>query len=201
MRRTRLTAQDLLATLEWLDVVGTTRFSDARTARLDHPESGGIQRAHGHEEGSMQAPNQQSETERNKEVVRRFVEEVQNNRDWAVYDELNAPDFVNLSAPPGVPSDREGGKIFLGSFMDAFSDGRWTIDDMIAEGDLVATRKTFTGTHTGDLGQIPATGKSVSLQYVDILRLRDGRIIEHWLSMDQLSFMQQLGVMPIEPPT
>jgi predicted SnoaL-like aldol condensation-catalyzing enzyme len=162
---------------------------------------GGIQRAHGHEEGSMQAPNQQSETERNKGVVRRFVEEVQNNRDWAVYDELNAPDFVNLSAPPGVPSDREGGKIFLGSFMDAFSDGRWTIDDMIAEGDLVATRKTFTGTHTGDLGQIPATGRSVSLQYVDILRLRDGRIIEHWLSMDQLSFMQQLGVVPTEQTT
>jgi predicted SnoaL-like aldol condensation-catalyzing enzyme len=149
----------------------------------------------------MQGRNQQSQTERNKEVVQRFVEEVQNNRDWAVYDELNAPDFVNLSAPPGVPSDREGGKIFLGSFMDAFSDGRYTIDDMIAEGDLVATRKTFTGTHTGDLGQIPATGKSVSLQYVDILRLRDGRIIEHWLSLDQLSFLQQLGVVPTEQTT
>jgi hypothetical protein len=68
----------------------------------------------------MQGQNQQSQTERNKEIVRRFVEEVQNNRDWAVYEELNAPDFVNLSAPPGVPSDREGGKVFLGSFMDAF---------------------------------------------------------------------------------
>jgi hypothetical protein len=58
----------------------------------------------------MQAQNQQSETERNKEVVRRFVEEVQNNRDWAVYDELNAPDFVNLSAPPGVPSAARAGR-------------------------------------------------------------------------------------------
>jgi steroid delta-isomerase-like uncharacterized protein len=149
----------------------------------------------------MQGQAQHTEADRNKEVVRRFVEEVQNNRDWAAYDELNAPDFVNLSAPPGVPSDREGGKMFLGSFMAAFPDAHWTIDDMIAEGDRVATKKTFTGTQTGDLGEIPATGKSVSLQYVDILRLRDGRIIEHWLVMDQLSFMQQLGVIPTEQGT
>jgi hypothetical protein len=54
---------------------------------------------------------QQSETERNKAVVRRFIEEVQNQKDWAVFDELNAPDFVNLSAPPGMPADLAGGKI------------------------------------------------------------------------------------------
>ncbi len=139
-----------------------------------------------------------AEVDRNKAVVRRFVEEVQNNRDWAAYDELNDPDFVNLSAPPGVPADREGGKVFLGGFMSAFADARWTIDDMIAEGDRVATKKTFTGTHTGDLNGIPPTGSRVTVQYVDILRLRDGRIIEHWLSMDQLSFMQQLGVIPTQ---
>jgi predicted ester cyclase len=139
---------------------------------------------------------EQTETERNKAVVRRFIEEVQNKKDPAVFDELNGPDFVNLSAPPGVPSDREGGKMFLWSFFSAFPDSRWTIDEMIAEGDRVATKKTFTGTHTGDLGEIPPTGKSVTLQYVDILRLRDGKIVEHWLSMDQLSLLQQLGAMP-----
>jgi steroid delta-isomerase-like uncharacterized protein len=141
---------------------------------------------------------QQSETERNKEIVRRFVEEVQNDKDWAAFDELNDPDFVNLSAPPGMPADREGGKAFLGAFVSAFPDSRWTIDDMIAEGDRVATKKTFTGTHTGEFNGIPPTGNPVTLQYVDILRLRDGRIIEHWLSLDQLSFMQQLGVIPSE---
>ncbi|MDQ4030455.1 MAG: ester cyclase [Actinomycetota bacterium] len=146
----------------------------------------------------MDADASDAEVDRNKAVVRRFVEEVQNNRDWAAYDELNDPDFVNLSAPPGVPADREGGKVFLGGFMSAFTDARWTIDDMIAEGDRVATKKTFTGTHTGDLNGIPPTGSRVTVQYVDILRLRDGRIIEHWLSMDQLSFMQQLGVIPTQ---
>jgi steroid delta-isomerase-like uncharacterized protein len=138
---------------------------------------------------------QQSEVERNKAVVRRFIEEVQNRKDWAAYDELNAPDFVNLSAPPGVPADREGGKMFLAAFADAFPDSHITIDDMIAEGERVVTKKTMTGTHTGEFNGIPPTGNRVEIQYVDILRLRDGRIIEHWLSMDQLSFMQQLGVI------
>jgi steroid delta-isomerase-like uncharacterized protein len=136
------------------------------------------------------------ETERNKMVVRRFIEEVQNNKNMELFDELNAEDFINLSAPPGMPSDREGGKIFLGGFLSAFPDSQVTVDDMIAEGDRVATKKTFTGTHTGEGIGIPPTGNRVTIQYVDILRLRDGRIIEHWLSMDQLSFMQQLGVIP-----
>ncbi len=142
------------------------------------------------------AQTQQTESERNKAVVRRFVEEVQNKKDFAVYDELNDPEFVNLSAPPGIPPDREGGKMFLGGFLSAFPDSHVTIDDMIAEGDRVVTKKTFTGTHTGDLGDIPATGNRVTVQYVDILRLRDGKIIEHWLCMDQLSFLQQLGAVP-----
>ena len=130
-----------------------------------------------------------SETERNKSVIRRFVEEVQNKKDWAVYDELNDPEFVNHSAPPGVPSDREGGKIYLGAFLNAFPDSHFTVDDMIAEGDQVVTKKTFTATHEAEFAGIPPTGKRVTLQFVDIMRVRDGRIVEHWLSMDQPSFM------------
>jgi steroid delta-isomerase-like uncharacterized protein len=139
---------------------------------------------------------EQSETEANKAVIRRFVEEVQNNKDWNAYDELNDPDFVNLSAPPGIPADREGGKMYLMTFANAFPDIHFTIDDMIAEGDRVATKKTFTGTHTAEFAGIPATGKQVTLQFVDIMRVKNGRIVEHWLSMNQLSFMQQLGVIP-----
>jgi predicted ester cyclase len=139
---------------------------------------------------------EQNETERNKAVIRRFVEEVQNQKNWDVYDELNDPEFVNLSSPPGVPADREGGKAYLGGFLNAFPDCHFEIDDMIAEGDQVVTKKTFTGTNTADFGEIPATGKSVTLQFTDIMRVRDGRIVEHWLCMDQLRFMQQLGVIP-----
>ena len=137
----------------------------------------------------------QSESERNKAVVRRFIEEVQNKKNMDLFDELNAPDFVNLSAPPGMASDREGGKMFLGGFLSAFPDSQVTVDDMIAEGDRVVTKKSFVGTHTGEFAGIPPSGKTVSLQYVDILRLRDGKIIEHWLCMDQLTFLQQLGAI------
>lgn len=138
-----------------------------------------------------------SETEQNKAIIRRFVEEVQNQKDWEVYDELNDPGFVNHSAPPGL-SDREGSKQYLSAFLGGFPDCRFTVDDMIAEGDQVVTKKTFHGTHTVEFAGIPATGKPVTLQYVDIMRVRNGRITEHWLSMDQLSFMQQLGLVPAE---
>jgi predicted ester cyclase len=86
--------------------------------------------------------------------------------------------------------------MFLSGFLGAFPDSHFTVDEMIAEGDRVATKKTFTGTHTEEFNGIPATGKRVTLQYADIMRVRHGKIVEHWLSMDQLSFMQQLGVLP-----
>jgi steroid delta-isomerase-like uncharacterized protein len=137
-----------------------------------------------------------SETERNKAVIRRFVEEVQNGKDFDVYDELNDPDFVNLSSPPGVPADREGGKVFLQAFAQAYPDATFTVSEMIAEGDQVATRKTMSGTNTGEFAGVPATGRHVTFEYVDIMRVRDGRIVEHWNIVDQFSWLTQLGVLP-----
>ena len=138
----------------------------------------------------------QAKLEENKAVIRRFVEEVQNGKSEDAYWELNDPDFVNLAPlPPGVPSDRDGGFAYLFGFMNAFPDSRVTIDDMIAEGDQVVTKKTFTGTHTGEFAGIPPTGNPVSLQFVDIMRVRDGRLAEYWVSSDGLALMQQLGAL------
>jgi len=122
------------------------------------------------------------------------VEEVQNGKSEAVYDELNDPAFVNLSSPPGIRSDREGGKTFLFGFLNAFPDSRFTIDDMIAEGDQVVTKKTFTGTHTGEFAGILRRARSRSSSETSCGCATGGS----WsrLSMDQLSFMQQLGVIP-----
>src|SRR5690348_11371820 len=141
--------------------------------------------------------SQRSEPERNKAVIRRFVEEVQNRKDYAVFDELNDPDFVNLSSPRGIPADREGGKTYLRGFLSAFPESYFTVDDLIAEGDRVATKKTFTGTHTPAFGHIPSTGRRVTHQYIDIMRVRNGSIVEHWMSMDQLTFLQQLGIATV----
>jgi len=142
-----------------------------------------------------------NETERNKAVIRRFVEEVQNGKNFDVYDELNDPDFVNLSSPPGVPSDRAGGKVFLQAFAQAYPDATFTIDSMIAEGDQVVTKKTMSGTNTGDFAGVPATDRPVTFEYVDIMRVRGGRIVEHWNILDQLGWLTQLGVLPAPSPS
>lgn len=137
-------------------------------------------------------------TEENKAVVRRFNDEVISQGKLDVADELLAPTFVDRSALPGVPANREGVKALFAGFHSAFPDFHVTIHDQVGEGDLVATRKTFTGTHRGDLWGIPATGKQVAFGVIDILRVVDGKMVEHWTVVDQLGLMQQLGVIP--PP-
>jgi predicted ester cyclase len=94
-------------------------------------------------------------TEENKALVRRFVDEVQSGGNIDAIDELCSPEFVNHSAPPGVPSNCEGVKQLTAMFRQAFPDSYFTVEDMIAEGDKVATRKTFHGGHQGTFMGIP----------------------------------------------
>ena len=81
-------------------------------------------------------------------------------------------------------------------FRAAFPDQQWLIEDLIAEGDRVVARSTMTGTHTGDFFGIPASGKSVRMSGVHIVRIQDGRIAEHWGNNDDLGLMRQIGVIP-----
>ena len=135
-------------------------------------------------------------TESNKALVRHLVDEVQNRGNIAAMDEIAAPTFVNHSAPPGMSSDREGLKQLTLLFRQAFPDGVMTVEDMLAEGDLVATRKTFRGTHQGEFMGIPPTGRHVAIGLIDIVRVVDGRVVEHWNVVDNLGLLQQLGVLP-----
>jgi predicted ester cyclase len=137
-------------------------------------------------------------TDANKNVVRRYVEEVQNEGNLTTLDELTAPAYVNHDAPPGVPPNVEGIKQLTAMFRQAFPDGRMTIEDMVAEGDRVATRKTFRGTHRGELMGIPPTGKVVAMGLMDIARLVDGKVVETWHVGDDLGLLQQLGAL--QPP-
>jgi len=132
----------------------------------------------------------------NKALVRRFVDEVQSGGNIDLIDEVCSPGFVNHSAPPGIPADREGLKILTAMFRGAFPDSHFTIENMVAEGDKVATRKTFHGTHGGDFMGMPPTGRVVSMGLIDIVRVSDGRVVEHWAMGDSLGLMQQLGVIP-----
>jgi steroid delta-isomerase-like uncharacterized protein len=132
----------------------------------------------------------------NKALVRRFVDEVQSGGNIDLIDEICSPGFVNHSAPPGIPANREGIKILTAMFRGAFPDSHFTIEDMVAEGDKVVTRKTFHGTHEGEFMGIPPSGRAVSMGLIDIVRVSDGRVVEHWAMGDSLGLMQQLGVIP-----
>jgi predicted ester cyclase len=135
-------------------------------------------------------------TEENKALVRRFVDEVQIQGNTDLIDEICSPEFVNHSTPPGLPPDREGIKIVTAMFRGAFPDSYFTVEDMMAEGDKVATRKTFYGTHEGEFMGIPPSGRRVSVGLIDIVRIADGRVVEHWSMGDNLGMMQQLGAIP-----
>ena len=81
-------------------------------------------------------------------------------------------------------------------FRGAFPGSYFTVEDMVAEGDKIATRKTFHGTHEGEFMVIPPSGRVVSMGLIDIVRIYDGRVVEHWAMGDSLGLMQQLGVIP-----
>jgi steroid delta-isomerase-like uncharacterized protein len=134
-------------------------------------------------------------TEANKAVSRRDFEEAMNQGKLEVYDEIVAPEVV-LHTTSGDFTGIEGFKAVASMYLIAFPDFHLTIEDMVAEGDLVCTRFTNTGTHQGELMGIPATGASIVVTGMAIHRITDGRIQEAWLSADALGMMQQLGVMP-----
>jgi predicted ester cyclase len=84
----------------------------------------------------------------------------------------------------------------MGMFIQAFPDIHENTEDVIAEGDRVAVRGYFTGTHNGEFMNIPATGKQINVAYMATYRLENGKVVENWVQMDMLGMMQQLGVIP-----
>ena len=131
----------------------------------------------------------------NKAVVRRFVDEMQNQHNLDLIDEMFSPDFVDYSGRAKPPS-REGLKPFFAFMFAAFPDMHFVIHQQLAEGDQVMTYKTFYGTHLGDFMGIPPTGKQVVFDNIDIFTVKDGKLAAHWTVGDHLSLMQQLGVIP-----
>jgi predicted ester cyclase len=132
-----------------------------------------------------------------KDVVRRFVDEYQTGADERAFDALLHPDVVDHSRPPGIPAGAEGVRRQFDGFRAAFAGFRATILDQVAEGDKVVTRKVFRGTHTGPFQGVDPTGREVEIHVIDIVRVADGRIVEHWNCVDRLGLMAQLGALPV----
>jgi steroid delta-isomerase-like uncharacterized protein len=135
---------------------------------------------------------QQTQAEHNKALVRRLFEEVFNQQQTAVLEEILAVDF-RTTFPATVPG-REGFKQALAAFFRAFPDSHNHVVAMIAEGDRVAVRGHLTATHQGEFMGIAPTGKQVTVQYIDIWVVENGKIARNWVQMDFLGMLQQLGV-------
>src|SRR5215203_2260677 len=138
--------------------------------------------------------------EENKAVVRRWIE-AYNERDWQAEAEVLAPGFVaHVSAAPGPLEGLEAWRQFTAPFTEAFPDLRLTIQDIAAEGDTVAARVAFHGTHRGEFQGIPPTGKEVSFSSMEFNRVVEGKVEEHWVEINLLGLVQQLGVATIPGP-
>jgi predicted ester cyclase len=128
---------------------------------------------------------------------RRFIHEVVNGGNVAAIDELMPPNFLEHEAlPPGLPQNREGVKQLFILLHQAFPDLEVTVEDEIVQADKVVFRMTWRGSQQGEFFGMPPTGKQVAYPVIDIVRVVDGKVVEHWGLTDQLSLMQQLGVIP-----
>jgi steroid delta-isomerase-like uncharacterized protein len=125
-------------------------------------------------------------------------------RSWKIVSERN-PDLIEEFYPPDLvwhapDQDIRGyeeARQFVSTFFDAFPDINITVEDAIAEGDQVATRYTIRGTHRGETEEFgPPTERQMELEGITIHRIEGGKIVEEWERYDNLSVMQQLGLVP-----
>ena len=129
-------------------------------------------------------------------TVRRLYDLI-NAGDIDRFDEVMADDFVEHEDTPGLAPTKEGVKEFFRMYRAAFPDLRMDPEDVLASGDKVVARVRVTGTQQGELMGMPATGKRVDVQLIDIIRFGDdGLAHEHWGVFDALAMMQQLGAVP-----
>ncbi len=114
---------------------------------------------------------------------------------------LLADDFVEHEETPGLAPTKQGVIDFFTMYTAAFPDLRMTPEDVLSSGDKVVVRVKATGTHEGDFMGVPATGRSIDVQLIDIVRFGDdGLAHEHWGVFDAMTMMQQLGVVPADGP-
>ena len=133
----------------------------------------------------------------NEQLFRAIIEEGFSKGAVTVIDDLASPDFVEHQygfVPPNASSVKRA----ITSLHFAFPDFSMTVEELVSNGDKVWGRMTARGTHKGQLGPMPPTGKRIEITVIDIMRFKDGKLIEHWGVPDRFAMMEQLGLKP--PP-
>ena len=128
-----------------------------------------------------------------KAVVRRNNEEVQSKGNFAVFEELFADDFVDHTTQPGTTPDKAGVRKLYKYMREAFPDFRSEIHWQLTDGDRVTTYKTYYGTHDGPFLGIAPTHRKIHFESVDVMRVQNGKITDHWGVGNLLSLMRQIG--------
>lgn len=138
-------------------------------------------------------PTTETALDRNRAMVRRQFEELINQKDLSALEDL-ASDFVDHQAPPDQPPGPEGVRQWATHLYEVCPDLRVTVEDIVADGDKVAVRNTWKGTHTGPLFDIPPTGKPFTLTGMVLWYVENGKLRERWAVLDRWDLRRQLGV-------
>ena len=144
-------------------------------------------------------PQASADTEASKAVVSRLFDEVFNQGNMDVIDEIVAPKFLHFTAGQVDAEGSEGYKELIGMFRTAFPDLNVAVEDMVAKGDMVTVRLTYTGTHKGNLRDISPTDAEVIFTGISTFKISDGKIFEGKTEYDVLGVMLQLGVFEPTP--
>src|ERR671915_1524400 len=135
--------------------------------------------------------------EQNKALMRNYIEEAWNKGNLDFIDKNFSSDFVSHGTFPGQPTNRDSVKSVISTVRNAIPDLHITIEDMLAEGDKVASRWVTKGTHKGgDLMGAKPTGNKISVSETVVVRVKDGKVVEGWANRDDLGFLQQIGLIP-----
>ncbi|HEU0001247.1 MAG TPA: ester cyclase [Ktedonobacteraceae bacterium] len=133
--------------------------------------------------------------EENKAIVRRYLDEAWIKRNVNILDELMAPNYARYLPGQDKPLDREAQKKRIAGFHTAMPDLVFIVDDLFAEADRVVFRVTIRGAHEGAFLGVAPTGKQLTVTAIDIARLENGKIVDHWGQMDMAGLMRQLGLI------
>jgi steroid delta-isomerase-like uncharacterized protein len=130
-------------------------------------------------------------------MIKRFYTEVVGDGNLALIDELVSDDFVDHDPMPGQSPSKDGVSFFVNTMRAAFPDLKATVvEPALVDGNLEALYVVLTGTHQGDLMGVAATGRKVEFSGIDIIRVEDGKVVEHWGATDTMALMQQIGAVP-----
>jgi len=143
----------------------------------------------------QQTDNSNDQVEDNIKMYTNVWDEILNKGNIDMIDTHFASNYVNKTVSSTVNGQAEA-KEFFGAFLTGFSDINFVVDEIFGVDDRIIKRWTFNGTHSGEFAGIPATGNQISLKGVSVSRIVDGKIAEELDYMDDLGFLQQLGVIP-----